>query len=564
MEYLEGRTLADRLQKSALPIEEALKTGIEIADALAKAHRQGIIHRDLKPGNIMLTKSGAKLMDFGLAKPVRAAFIAGTSLGTPTLSRRLTTEGTIVGTLQYMAPEQLEGKEADIRSDIFAFGAVLYEMVTGKFAFTGKTPASIVAAILASAPTPVATLQPTSPAELDRLIGIALAKNPDDRWQSAHDIRIGLAGISATGEAYSSRSRNPRPWQIAVALLAAATLTLGLVLTLHRNDQAPALLRLAIPPPLNASFSSVFERLLAISPDGRQVAFTAVDRGGQRSLWIRPLGSVEAKVLPGTDDADSPFWSPDSKLIGFFAHSKLKKVDPTGVHPEHIYDACADPVGATWNREGVIVFAPNFEGVLYRVPASGGQPVAITEAYKAHDESNHIFPEFLPDGHHFLFVVSGKDDQGIHVGSLDSKEHHLILRETSVAASAEPGYLLFGRNAALMAHRFDGTLVQTLGQPIRIADAVESASGGSYSFSVSRNGVLVYWTGRRFQPTQLVWYRRDGTRLGTLGPVGPFRLPRISSDGKTVAVDRLESANNISVWLIDSRGVPRRFTLGEF
>src|SRR6266852_3353859 len=450
MEFLEGETLAERLRKGAMPLNEIFKIGISVTDALAVAHRQGIIHRDLKPGNIMLTQSGAKLMDFVLAKPVRAAFIAGRSVGTPHLSRRLTTEGTIVGTLQYMAPEQLEGKEADVRSDIFAFGAVLYEMVTGKSAFSGKTPASIVAAILASTPAPVATLLPTSPAELDRLIRTALAKNPDDRWQSAHDISIGLAGISATGEPYSRRSHNLRPWQIAVGVLAVATLTLGSVLALRRNNQTQALLRLAIPPPPNASFSSMFERLLAISPDGRQVAFIAVDCGGQRSLWIRPLGSLEAKVLSGTDDADSPFWSPDSKLIGFFSHSKLKKIDPAGGKPEVICDAGADPGGATWNREGVIVFAPNFEGVLYRVPASGGQPVAVTEAYTAHDESNHIWPEFLPDGHHFLFLVNGRDDQGIHLGSLDSKEHHLILRETLVAEYAEPGYLLFGRNGALM------------------------------------------------------------------------------------------------------------------
>ena len=254
MEYLEGETLADRLQKGALPIEQALKTGIEIADALDKAHRQGIVHRDLKPGNIMLTKSGAKLMDFGLAKPAQAAFIASTGVGTPTLSNRLTTEGTIVGTLQYMAPEQLEGKEADVRSDIFAFGAVLYEMVTGKSAFSGKTPASIVAAILASAPTPVATLQPTSPAELDRLIRTALAKNPDDRWQSAHDISIGLAGISATGEHSSSRSHN-RPWQTAAGLLSCGYTGTGCSPHLPSNTiQTQALLRLAIPPAAERQF----------------------------------------------------------------------------------------------------------------------------------------------------------------------------------------------------------------------------------------------------------------------------------------------------------------------
>ncbi len=285
-------------------------------------------------------------------------------------------------------------------------------------------------------------------------------------------------------------------------------------------------------------------------------------RAGFQLYW-RWLSRAK-RVLPGTDDADTPFWSPDSKLIGFFSHSKLKKVDPNVGQPEVICDAGADPGGATWNREGVIVFAPNFEGVLYRVPASGGQPVAITEAYKAHDETNHIWPEFLPDGRHFLFLVYGRDDQGIHVGSLDSAEHHLVLREESTAVYVEPGYLLFGRNGVLMVQRFDAKRLRPSGEPIRIVDAVESASGGGYTFSVSRNGVLVYFTGRRYNPTQLVWYRRDGIRLGTLGPVGPFREPRISPNGHTVAVSRLESGNEVSLWLIDSRGVPTRFTFGDF
>jgi len=561
MEYLEGQTLADRLQKGALPIEQVLKLGIEIADALDKAHRQGIVHRDLKPGNIMLTKAGAKLMDFGLAKPAQVAFIASANVGTPTLSNRLTVEGTIVGTFQYMAPEQLEGKEADPRSDIFALGALLYEMETGKPAFSGKTPASVIAAILASEPKPVATSPFSSAAELDRLIRTALAKNPDERWQSAQDISIVLVSIATTRDQSPERLRSL--WQTAAGLLAVATLALGAFLLFHRTNTSPTLLRLAIPPPPNANFSST-EKLLAISPDGRRVAFTAVDREGQRSLWIRPLDSLEARVLPATDDADSPFWSPDSKLIGFFSHSKLKKIDPVGGQPEVICDAGADPGGATWNREGVIVFAPNFEGVLYRVPASGGQPVAVTEAYKTHDEANHIWPEFLPDGHHFLFLVYGRDDLGVHLGSLDSKEHHLVLRENSTAAYVEPGYLLFGRNGVLMAQRFDAERAQTSGEPIRVADTVEAASGGGYAFSVSNNGVLVYWTGRRFNPAQLVWYRRDGTLLGTLGPVGPFRGPRISPNGRVVVVDRLESDTDFSIWLIDARGVPTRFTFGDY
>src|SRR5215831_4043285 len=324
MEYLEGQTLAERLQKGALPIEQVLKIGIEIADALDKAHRQGIVHCDLKPGNIMLTKSGAKLMDFGLAKSAQAASIAGVAVGTPTLSSRLTVEGTIVGTFQYMAPEQLEGKDADPRSDIFGLGAVLYEGATGQPAFQGKTPPSIVAAILGSEPTPIKTLEGTTPPELDRLIRTALSKNPDERWQSAHDIGITLRGISATVTPLPAAARSP--WRIAIGVLILATLGLGAFFTL-RTIPNPALLRLAIAPPPNANFSSL-ERLLAVSPDGRQVAFTAVDRSGQRSLWVRPLDALEARALPGTDDADTPFWSPHSKLIGSFSHSTLKKLDP--------------------------------------------------------------------------------------------------------------------------------------------------------------------------------------------------------------------------------------------
>ena len=560
MEYLEGQTLAERLQKGAMPIERVLKVGMEIADALDKAHRQGIVHRDLKPANIMLTSAGAKLMDFGLAKPTPATFKA--DVDTPTLSKRLTIEGTIVGTFQYMAPEQLEGKEADVRSDVFAFGAILYEMATGQPPFQGKNPASIVAAILALEPTPIPTLRPTSPPEFDRLTRTALAKNPDERWQSAHDIGIALAGISAAGYPHTQRPSPTWRW-IAAAVVSAALLGSGVYSIIRKPNPSSVLLRLTILPPHDARFSAA-EKLLAIAPNGRVIAFTAINNNGQRSLWVRRLDSLEAKELPGTDDADSPFWSPDSKLIGFYSHSKLKKIDPTGGQPEVICDAGADPGGATWNRDGIIVFAPNFEGVLYRVPAAGGERVAVTEAYQAHDETNHVYPEFLPDGRHFLFLVLGRDDQGIHVGSLDSKEHHLILRESSSMAYVEPGYLLFGRNGALMAQRFDAKRIQTLGEPIRIVDALEAASGFGYSFSVSNDGVLVYWTGKRYSPTQLTWYGRDGAKLGTLGPVGPFRQPRISSSGQRVVVNRFESGNEVSAWLIDARGVPSRLSFGDF
>src|SRR5229473_2537946 len=428
MECVEGETLAKRLEKGPLPFDQALQYGLQIAAALDKAHRSGVVHRDLKPGNIMLTKSGVKLLDFGLAKPAHAAFTAGAGAGAPTLSNRLTAKGTIVGTYQYMSPEQLEGKEADVRSDIFALGAVLYEMATGKPAFTGKTPASIVAAILTSEPVTITALRPTSLLELNRLIRTALAKNPDERWQSARDVGILLDSIATTRD--QAKKRSLSLWQTTTGLLTLVALALVAFLIFRTTNATPRLLRLAIPPPANARFSSL-EKLLAISPDGRQVAFTAVDGNGRHSLWVRALDSLQAKALPGTEDADTPFWSPDSKLIGFFSHSKLKKIDPAGgQQPELICNAGADPGGASWNRDGVIVFAPNFEGVLYRVPASGGQPIAVTEAYKGHDEANHIWPEFLPDGRHFLFLVLGRDDEGIHVGSLDSKEHRLVLRES--------------------------------------------------------------------------------------------------------------------------------------
>ena len=560
MEYLEGQTLSERLQKGAMPFERVLKVGMEIADALDMAHRHGIVHRDLKPGNVMLTSAGAKLMDFGLAKPTLSTVRADED--TPTLSKRLTIEGTIVGTFQYMAPEQFEGKEADVRSDIFAFGAVLYETATGQPAFQGKTPASIIAAILALDPAPIPTLQPTSPPEFDRLARTALAKNPDERWQSAHDIGIALASISATRDLYPQR-RSRTWWWIVAGVVSIALLGFWAYSIIRKPPPSPPVVRLTMMSPRDANFSA-FEKLLAIAPNGRVIAFTAIKTNGQRSLWVRRLDSLEAKELPGTDDADSPFWSPDSKLIGFYSHSKLKKVDPAGGQPEVICDAGADPGGATWSRDGIIVFAPNFEGVLYRVPAAGGKPVAVTEAYQTHDETNHVYPEFLPDGRHFLFLVFGRDDQGIHVGSLDSKEHHLILRESSSMAYVEPGYLLFGRNGALMAQRFDPKRIQILGEPIRIVDALEAASGFGYSFSVSADGVLVYWTGRRYSQTQLTWYRRDGAKLRTLGPVGPFRQPRISSSGKRVVVNRCESGNEISAWSIDARGVPSRLSFGDF
>jgi len=466
MEYLEGETLADRLRKGPLSLDQVLKYGIDICEGLENAHRTGVVHRDLKPGNVMLTKSGAKLMDFGLAKAMSAVGTASSSLtmtfSGPSADQPLTAKGMLVGTFQYMSPEQLEGKDADARSDIFALGSILYEMLTGQRAFQGKTTASTIAAILAADPPPLSSLQPMSPAELQRVVRGCLAKDPEERFQTVHDVKLQLKGIAESGSqtaisrpvASAHKGRERILWLVSGILLGGALAAFSLIPFL-RPKMAVRGLHAYIPVPEGTEFIFVGDRTapVEISPNGTRLVFGATDMEGQRLLWVRALDASTSQPLAGTAGATYPFWSVDSRFIGFFAEGKLKKIEATGGPSQIICDA-PDGRGGSWNREGTIIFSPTYNGPLYRVPATGGTPVQVTELDP--HENTHRWPQFLSDGRHFLFFTrSSQGDSSTYAGSLDDKERKLVFRSPSNVVHATTGYLLFVRDGTLMAQPFD-------------------------------------------------------------------------------------------------------------
>ena len=451
MEYIEGETLAARLEQGALDKDAVLKTAIEIANALDAAHRQGFIHRDLKPGNIMLTRSGAKLLDFGLARPT-AQEVNETDLTiSPTVSQPLTEEGAIVGTFQYMAPEQLEGGEPDARTDIFAFGATVYEMVTGQKAFSGKTQASLIASILKEEPRPIAQLQPMTPPALDRVVTRCLAKDPDDRWQTARDLMLELEWIrdgsstTAGTPAPVKRRRKGRErlaWIVAgVATIAAAALAWA---ELQRPQVArePSRFEMQIPTHLNAMPG---QSNVQVSPDGRYIAFSAIDEDGSRNIYVRAMSEREPRVVSGTRSGFIPFWSPDSRHIACFraADGKLVRAPIAGGTAQVLCDA-SDGRGGTWSADNMIVFAPTSGGPLMKVPATGGTPEPATQIDDTTGESGHRWPQFLPDGRHFFYVsLPAKNNRfATFVGSLDSFDRVEVVEALGGARYARPGYVL--------------------------------------------------------------------------------------------------------------------------
>jgi serine/threonine protein kinase len=561
MQYLEGETLADRLTRGPLPLDQGLQYAIQIADALDKAHRAGIVHRDLKPGNIMLTKSGVKLLDFGLAKSARPIAGAGLSM-LPTTPPGLTAEGAILGTLQYMSPEQLEGRETDARTDIFAFGAVVHEMLTGKRAFEGRSQASLISAIMSSQPAAVSSWQTLAPAALDHLVGRCLAKDVEDRWQSAHDLKLQLAWIvhSGTSRSVPSTLSTP-PTEVSrrsrerVAWVTAALALLGLVgmsaaLLWLRSPDAPASAsQFMIVAPESARFTSDISGQ-AVSPDGRQVVFSAARADGPPLLWLRPFDSVTARSLVGTESGGAPFWSPDSQSIGFFAQGKLKRIDVDGGSLQTLADAPLG-LGGTWSQKGVIVFGPNLASPLFRVPATGGTPMPVTRLDQRSREYVHANPFFLPDGTHFLFFVASRET-GVYVASLDSQEVKQVLRTDTAGAYAPPGYLVFVRGTTLMAQPFDVKSLSTHGEPSRVLEQV-SRFINTAGFSVSKTGVLLIRPATSFQ-TELVWSNRLGTRLGVVAPPGEYGNIALSPDESQVAFDRTEpSMAAADVWIMDLR-----------
>jgi Tol biopolymer transport system component len=577
MQHLEGETLEARLTKGALPIGEAIQCGIEIADALDKAHRAGIVHRDLKPGNVMLTKSGAKLLDFGLAKgatPVVAT--SGLSM-LPTTPPSLTAQGTILGTFQYMAPEQIEGLEADVRTDIFALGAVLFEVITGRRAFEGKSRASLLGAILKDEPPPVSTVQVVAPKTLDRIITTCLAKDPDDRYQSARDLLRELKWAVSSGEAKEviapASARRPLYSRLAWAAAGIALVALSIVAAQHLREttQSAEAIQFTIAPPDNTTFAAPpgggtgFATQAAVSPDGRSVVFVGSTQN-RFQLWLRPLASVASRPIPGTEDGAFPFWSPDSRYIGFFANGKLKKVLAAGGPPTVLCDAVSGR-GGTWNRDNVIVFAPTV-GILQRVSGAGGVPQPASELDKEYGETGHRFPFFLPDGRHFVYTgvigtcCPASKPARIRLGTLDTTTATTLMEAESSAVIASD-HLLFNRDGTLMAVPYDATALALTGDAFPVAESVTREGSRYASFSISETGVLVFASGGVGRPTtRLTWIDRAGRELGALADPASYEALAMSPDERRVAVVfGSGTPENRDIWILDAaRGTQTRFT----
>jgi Tol biopolymer transport system component len=571
MELLEGETLADRLGKSgALPVEQALKIGIEIAGALDAAHKSGIVHRDLKPGNIMLTKSGVKLLDFGLAKlqvaPAQDVVSAATSLPTALQeSQPLTTRGTILGTFQYMSPEQLEGREADARSDLFAFGCVLYEMLTGRKAFAGKSQASLIGSIMNSEPAAISSIQPMVPPALDRVVKGCLAKEPEERWHTAHDVMMQLQWIAEGGSlagvpapvAARRRSREKLAWGVAAAALLAA---LGLGVGFWRRaPKAPRTIRFEIATPPEVTSID----MPRISPDGQTLAFNATDTSGKTRIWVRSLHELAPRPLEGTEGTSRPFWSPDGRFLAFFAEGKLKKIEASGGPAQKICDAPSGSDG-TWSPVGVILFDGRGNDPILRVSATGGVAAPIVKAEPSRKETTVGWPDFLPDGEHFLYMATGEkaEDNAYRIGSLDSKETTQLMPAQTLITYAPPGHVLFVRDKTLVAQAFDAKSGKTQGEPIPLAEHIGTDSVGLARFSVSREGTLVYRTGE--SGNRLLWVDRSGREMDSLGDPGEYHNPVFSPAGDRLAFDLTDPRSGRSdIWIRDlARGVNTRLTFG--
>jgi Tol biopolymer transport system component/predicted Ser/Thr protein kinase len=565
MEFIDGETLAQRLTRGPLPTDEALRIAIQVTDALDKAHRSGIVHRDLKPGNIMLTREGAKLLDFGLAKSDVATNSDGDLTVSPTVSRPLTTAGTVLGTYQYMAPEQLEGGTVDARTDIFALGAVIYEMASGRRAFDGGSQATLIGAILHEQPEPVSSIQPMTPPALDRVIQTCLAKEPDDRFQTAHDVKLQLQWIQEGGSvaglpapvAARRRNRERFAWAaFGVAAVAAALLTIGF---LNRAPEPARTMRfhIAAPPELP------FVGSPRISPDGTTIAFRATDEAGETGIWLRPLDSLEPMRLAGTEGTQEfrPIWSPDSRYIAFFSGGKLKKI-PVGGGPAQT--VCDAPTGAdgSWGTSGEILFDGTDGDPIRRVAASGGVPKDTVAPSSENSLEFLAWPEFLPDGRRFLFVVDRSDgERTIAMGSLDDDQVKFIGPTESRAQFVAPGHILYVWEDTLVMQPFDPDEGTLTGEPKPIADQVGATGTGLAHFSASTNGILVYRT-EGVGARQLVWRDRGGRELETQGAPAEYASFSLSPDGDRVLVEvRDESTSNRDIWIHElERGVTSRFT----
>jgi eukaryotic-like serine/threonine-protein kinase len=584
MEYLEGETLRQRLLRGALPLQQVLEYGIQVAEALDRAHQTGITHRDLKPGNIMLTKSGAKLLDFGLAKPV-AALVTGIGAtgsltpSTPTLTVAsmtsqpdpLTRQGTVVGTFQYLAPEVLQGKDADTRSDIFALGAVLHEMISGEPAFAGKSQLSVMTAILEKEPERI----PQVPSPVEHVVHTCLAKDPAERWQSAREVARELRWAGQISKESQAPVRATRTF---LGLWAAITVVVATVVgaaMYHMTRQGPGpRLQVSVTPPTGV-FPDTWGRNgpPQISPDGQSLAFVGCKTetasrsiAGNRdcSIWLQSLRTTEAREIAGTSSAYGPFWSPDGRYVAFFADGKLKRTVADGGPVEIICNA-EDGRGGSWSSKGTIIFAATRGSPIFRVPAEGGTPVAITSSKPATnlaDLGSHRWPYFLPDGEHFIYLnaPAGACSEGdeIHFASLDGKQNVALMQACTSGAYAD-GHLLYWRDGNLVGQAFDSRAGILSGAPIAIVEhAAFDSSFGFAPFSASADGKLLYVAGQGPVGAQLVWYDHSGKVVGTLGEATAYSSVAISPDGSRVVVDTQLQR----ILLLDSRGTRTLATVG--
>jgi serine/threonine-protein kinase len=590
MEHLEGETLEQRLKKGAMPLAEALKVAIQIADALSAAHRHGIIHRDLKPGNVMLTKGSAgstsspqaKLLDFGLAKSGEAgAATMGLSM-LPTTPPNLTAQGTILGTFQYMAPEQLEGQEADARSDIFAFGALVYELVSGRKAFEGRSQASLTAAILEHDPPPLTSLQPAAPSSLDHIVAKCLAKNPDDRWQSARDVTTELNWLASTHEkriasrAPSTVASAPTS-RAAIALSAAAIIGLGAVAStfvVNRLSHAPnrAVVR-SIVTTLPAEHLRAFpadettnegrpsRKTIAWSPDGQSIVFSG-SVGGRQQLFVRALNQLEALPIAGTDGASNPFFSPDGQWIGFTAPGALRKVPVGGGPPTTLRELTDLVLGADWADDGSIVYSLDRDG-LWRISAAGGTPERLTQPDLTKGELKHVLPQMLPGSRAVLFTVTHTvspkwDDTEVVVQELATGSRRAHLESAADGRYVASGHIVYLQRGTMLAAPFDLAGLKFTGGGIGVLDGVmqaanmtnENFESGAGQFAVSAGGSLVYAPGSIFPDPErtVVWVTRAGVEEPLPMPVRAYMSPRLSPDGKLMT---LWTQGDRSVWIYD-------------
>ena len=555
MEYVEGEWL-----HGPVPLAQALELAGQILDALDAAHEKGIIHRDLKPANILLTKSGVKVLDFGLAKIQPAPAGDGPSL-VETHAVSLTAEGSALGTLPYMSPEQVEGHEVDTRSDIFAFGVVLYELIAGTRPFAGKTQASLVASILKDEPRPLFEMEPRTPRGLAEVVRTCLEKDPEKRWQSARDVRHALRLMAVQPEP-SIPSRSGRAWQ-GLAVLTAA-IALGISAWAFQPTAPGSSGRFEAPVPDSVTLAEN----VSVSPDGRQLVFAAAQGG----LWLRDLDALDWRRLPGTEGASTPFWSPDSRYVAFIDNDTLRKIDTTGGPPETVANLpTAAPRSGTWNRHGDIVLGSwggGSGGPLWRVSAAGGAATPVTQVDRSKGEFVHTWPTFLPDGKFFLYFRSGPPEvEGMYVGSLDvdarNQSRQRILA-TGVPAVFANGHLHFLRDGTLMAQPFDARRMELQGAAVPVAQDVAVTWYFTGVYSVSDEGVLVYRTASSPGTFQLTWVDRQGKTLGTFGPPGTDRGVALSPDGRRAVVKDAPYNMAGDLWMLDlASGRRTRFTFNQ-